>query len=387
LKQRVVYWNNIPSPYMVERFNRVAQRGNLEFEAWFSTRTEEGRSWVVDEASWEFRHHYLPGARRHLRNGVVLPPRLLRRAMPDVLVSLYASPAFLLGASFARARGARTAFWVEATGDAVSNRKPWKEAVKSKFLPRADGILTTGDDGRAFARRYAVSDERIFVVPHVVDVARYSLANRDPFERDRTRTEFGLVGVTFMYVGRLVLAKGLDHLLDAYRTLAQRTNTEVSLFIVGDGPDEMALRRKSEEAGLEGVVFAGFQDGSTLPRLYAAADVFVFPTLGDTFGMVVSEAMASGLSVIATSVSGEIQDRVTEGVNGFIVPPADSVSLRERMEVLTRDADLRRDMGRASRVKVQGQTPDLWAQAFETAIDRILGLPPARGKAAGRTKS
>ena len=56
---RIVYWNNIPAPYMVERFNAVAKRRNLEFEAWFSARTEDDRSWSVNEESWNFRWRYL----------------------------------------------------------------------------------------------------------------------------------------------------------------------------------------------------------------------------------------------------------------------------------------------------------------------------------------
>jgi glycosyltransferase involved in cell wall biosynthesis len=109
--------------------------------------------------------------------------------------------------------------------------------------------------------------------------------------------------------------------------------------------------------------------------MYAAADVFVFPTLGDTFGLVVSEAMACGLPVIATTAAGEISERVADGVNGFLVPPADSDALLERMTVLAQDPALRRRMGQASRDKVSGQTPDLWAEAFEEAIDKILAMP------------
>ncbi len=55
---RVVYWNNIPSPYMVERFNAVADRGAFEFEAWFNDRIESDRSWNVDESSWRFRFFF-----------------------------------------------------------------------------------------------------------------------------------------------------------------------------------------------------------------------------------------------------------------------------------------------------------------------------------------
>jgi glycosyltransferase involved in cell wall biosynthesis len=89
----------------------------------------------------------------------------------------------------------------------------------------------------------------------------------------------------------------------------------------------------------------------------------------------VLEAMASGLPIIATSASGEIQDRVEEGINGFIVPPGEVEPLLDRMSVLAQYADLRQRMGAASHERVSGQTPAVWAEAFEGAVDRILSLP------------
>jgi glycosyltransferase involved in cell wall biosynthesis len=183
--------------------------------------------------------------------------------------------------------------------------------------------------------------------------------------------------VTFMYAGRFSAGKGLDYLLDAFAALQQANGAEMSLLLVGDGVDEGHLRARCAEEGIENVAFVGFQDADSLPRLYAVADVFVFPTLGDTFGMVVTEAMACGLPVIATSSVGEIRERVTEGVNAFVVPPATSDALRDRMMVLATDRELRTKMGEASRRSVADQTPDVWAEAFEHAIERILAAPRA----------
>jgi glycosyltransferase involved in cell wall biosynthesis len=152
----------------------------------------------------------------------------------------------------------------------------------------------------------------------------------------------------------------------------------VSLLLVGDGLDEGFLRGRVRANGLQNVVFCGFQHDDVLPRYYAASDVFVFPTLGDPFGMVVLEAMACGLPVIATTASGEIGERVVDGVNGFLVPPASSDQLVDRMELLAREHELRRRMGRASLEKVAGQSPQQWAESFEQAIASIVAMPPAR---------
>lgn len=378
MKPRVVYWNNIPAPYMVQRFNAVAQRGNLELEVWFSARTKRGRSWKVDEHSWQFHHVYLPSINRGTYP-LALPTPLLRRSVPEVFVSLYAAPTFLLGSALASARGARTVFWVEVTFDSWVRRRRWKEVLKSAAFRNVDAIFTAGRDGRDFALRYGAPSDRIFVVPHVVDFehyARRSAAARR--ERGRLRAELGLRGITFIYVGRLWRGKGLTYLLDAFDRLQRTTPTDVSLLLVGDGVDEKLLRARSAEKRLANVVFAEFHDADFLPSLYAAADVFVFPSLGDPFGMVVPEAMACSLPVIATTASGEIQGRVVDGLNGFIVPPADSDALSERMQVLAQDPERRRAMAEASRLRVKGQSPDHWAEAFESAISRTLDLPKWR---------
>jgi glycosyltransferase involved in cell wall biosynthesis len=376
MKARVVYWNNIPAPYMVERFDAVVERGNVDLEVWFSTRTESDRSWQVAEASWRFPYRYLPAIPGRRATTIPLP---VLRSRPDVLVSLYASPSFLLGSTVARLRGIRTAYWVEVTSDATITRRRWKEHLKSELLPRADGILTAGRDGAAFAMRYGVSPDRIFTVPHVIDFDRYAQGSaRARASRATVRSRLGLRGVAFAYVGRLARGKGLDQLLDAFGTLKRENTHDVSLLLVGDGIDEARLRKRCADEGLEDVVFAGFHDGEALPRLYASADVFVFPTLGETFGMVVLEAMACGLPVISTSGAGEIADRIDEGVNGFVVPPADAEALRARMELLAGDQSLRGRMGAAATAKVAGQSPHLWAEAFEEAVHKLLALPTIR---------
>jgi glycosyltransferase involved in cell wall biosynthesis len=373
MKPRVVYWNNIPAPYMVERFNALVERGNVDLEVWFSTRTESDRSWHVVEASWRFPYRYLPAIPGRRATAIPLP---VLRSCPDVLVSIYASPSFLLGSTVARMRGIRTAYWLEVTFDAWVTRRRWKERLKSEFLPRVDGILTAGRDGAAFAMRYGVSPDRIFTVPHVIDFDRYAKGSaRARASRETVRSRLGLRGVTFAYVGRLWAGKGLDQLLDAFAGLKRENTHDVSLLLVGDGIDEARLRKRCADERLEDVVFAGFHDGDALPPLYASADVFVFPTLGDPFGMVVLEAMACGLPVISTSAAGEIADRIDEGVNGFVVPPADAEALRARMELLAGDQSLRSRMGEAATAKVAGQSPHLWAEAFEDAVDKLLAQP------------
>jgi glycosyltransferase involved in cell wall biosynthesis len=369
----VVYWNNIPSPYMVERFNEIARRDRVRLEAWFSKRTEPDRSWEVVEARWEFRYRYLPRLGNGENGGVAVPTPLSRGKAPELLVCLHAEPAFLLGWALARTRGTRTVVWVLPTYDAWVRRRAWKESLKERIFPHIDAIITTGRDGRDFALRYGAVDEQILYVSNFSSFPHFCAGCARRREgRESLRSMIGLVGTTFLYVGRLWAGKGVKYLLDAFAVLQRRLDEKVSLVLAGDGPEEANLREVCKQKGISNVFFVGFKQREEIPALYAASDVFVFPTLGDPFGQVVEEAMSCSLPVISTERAGEIRDRLTDGVEGFIVPPGNSAALLDRMERLVLDSDLRRRMGEASVRRVARNTPEHWAQQFEDAVSSVL---------------
>jgi glycosyltransferase involved in cell wall biosynthesis len=365
---------------MVDRFNSVVDRGNLELEAWFSERTTAERSWDVNETAWRFPHRYL----RRMGIGrarLEIPTPLLGRHRPDLLVSLYSDPSFLLGWALAALGGVATAFWLETTFDSWVPRHPLKELIKRRVLPSVDGILTVGDDGRRQAERYGVPADRIHYAPHSIDVRQFaedSEAARP--KRQLIRAEFGVSGCVFIYVGRLwASGKGLLALLDAFAGLQQSGSPESSLLIVGDGSDQELLTRRVRDLGLERVRFLGFRGPHELAAIYAASDVFVFPSTGDPYGLVLDEAMACGLPLISSSSVGELYLRLESGENGLIVPPSDAVALQEAMRTLAADTQTRTRMGRESRRKVEGRTPDKWAQDFESAVEEMLHLRMAAG--------
>jgi glycosyltransferase involved in cell wall biosynthesis len=368
-RPKVIYWNNIPAPYMVERFNAVADRGIIDLEAWFSKRTEADRSWMVAEESWRFAYRYLPRVGT-LEFGLALPLPLLRRR-PDLMVSLYGAPEFVVGWAVSTILGVQTAFWTEVTFDAWVSRRTYREWVKRQMFRRVGGIITAGDDGRRFARRYGAPDRRIFVVRHVVDVAHFAEGeSRSKRARTAFRAANGLHGTVFVYVGRLWGPKGVFDLLEAFDLLCRR-GVEATLVLVGDGRDEARLRARAARLG-DRVVFAGFHEKDVLPTWYAAADVFVLPTYGDPYGLVIDEAMACGLPIIATSAVGEIAERVQEGRNGTIVEPGDRKALAFAMAHMAEDRRSLAAMGAESRRMIEGWTPERWASDFEAVVAGLV---------------
>jgi glycosyltransferase involved in cell wall biosynthesis len=357
---------------MVERFNILAENVNFNFEAWFNDRIHDDRSWGVDESDWRFEYRYtrtlvIAGRRLHL------PLHLLNRRHPDVMVSLYAEPSFLCGWAIAKIRGVKTGFRVVNTFDSWIRRAPWKEAMKRWLFKRVDFIVTEGRDGREYAQRYGAQREHIYFARHGIDIPHYRNAcNMNGPERSLLRKELGAVGITFLYVGRLVNLKGLNYLLDAFKEVQSQSELVVSLVLVGDGTDETYLKHRCKIEKILNVIFVGFCPKKNLPRMYAIADAFVFPTLGDPYGLVVDEAMACSLPIISTSAAGEICDRVEDEINGFIVPPQSSRALTEAMLKLVHDPILRKRMGSVSAKKIVGHTPEKWVEDFEQIVLHMI---------------
>jgi glycosyltransferase involved in cell wall biosynthesis len=372
---RVIYWNNIPAPYLVERFNAVTRRGNIDLEAWFSSRTESDRSWIVDESAWDFRAEYVPRIPLGPR-AVAVPVGLLSRRRPDLMVSLYANASYLAGFELARLAGIRTAFRVLPTFDEWIRRHPLKERLKRAAFSRVDGVKVPGPAGAAMAARYGVPKDRIHVVTQSIDVEAFRTGRTKWHPaRESIRSELGLRGCVFLFVGRLWEGKGVSHLLAAFKTVLE-AGVDATLLLAGDGVDEGRYRLASDEGILRGrVVFTGFIQQAALPRVYAASDVVVFPTLGDPHGLVIEEAMASRLPVITTMAAGDIERRLPEGEAGFIVPAADPQSLSERMIRLARDPGLRTRMATRGDDLVSDRTHERYAEDFERFVEAVLDAP------------
>jgi glycosyltransferase involved in cell wall biosynthesis len=158
--------------------------------------------------------------------------------------------------------------------------------------------------------------------------------------RSETRLRMGIGEDEFVlgFVGRLSEEKGLNYLVEAVKQWTPKDN-RWRLVLVGDGPQRSALEQAVRDFGLAGkVLFAGFQ--SNTAAWYPAMDAFVLPSLTEGTPMVLLEAMANGIPVIATAVGG-VPAIISSGESGILVPPADPLGLLAAMQSVARDRDLR----------------------------------------------
>jgi glycosyltransferase involved in cell wall biosynthesis len=177
-----------------------------------------------------------------------------------------------------------------------------------------------------------------------------------------------------LHVGRLAPEKNVEVALDAYERLRAAVPS-LRMVVVGDGPSRGRLQARYPQ-----VRFAGTQRGTDLARHYASADVFLFPSLTDTFGNVTLEAMASGLAVVAydTAAAGM---HVQDGINGWLAQPQGGVAGAEAYFQATRRAlaaaQVNSPLRRQARQTARAADWDSVLRAFEQRLRATAGVAPA----------
>jgi colanic acid/amylovoran biosynthesis glycosyltransferase len=155
-----------------------------------------------------------------------------------------------------------------------------------------------------------------------------------------------------LFVGRLSAAKGLPILLESLAILKQ-LHPDILLTVVGDGPDREHLQQITVQLGLNNSVhYVGYKSQTEVREYFQQTDIFVMSSFAEGVPVVLMEAMASGVPVVATQIAG-VSELVDDGVNGYLVPPGNAIYLREKIEKLLIDCQLRAKFGTAGRAKVE----------------------------------
>jgi glycosyltransferase involved in cell wall biosynthesis len=212
----------------------------------------------------------------------------------------------------------------------------------------------------------------IFHAPNAVDIE--FLANRSNLSGSNQTAH--LPPRFFLYVGRLVPEKGVFDLLAAYRNLPRGVREDFGLVFVGSGVCRAELETRARGLKSGTIAFTGFLEKEELADIYARAAALVLPTHSDVWGLVVNEAMACGLPIIASSVAGCVADLVEDGWNGRIVAAGNPDVLGAAMQSLALDPELRSTMSARSRQRSRDYSPEACARGLAQAA---LGMEAVRG--------
>jgi phosphatidyl-myo-inositol alpha-mannosyltransferase len=224
-----------------------------------------------------------------------------------------------------------------------------------RLATKLHGRIAVSGAARHFINRYFPGDYQI--IPNGVDLDRFTEA--EPFDEWRDGT------LNILFVGRLEERKGFIHLLKAYHRLRKR-HVDARLLVVGSGPKAREYRRYVGLRQIRDVEFLGRVSDADKARFFASSDIFCAPSTGqESFGIVLLEAMAAGVPIVASDIHGYKQV-VQRGVQGLLVEPRNHRALAAGLYTLAHDAELRHRMGEEGRRRA----PDYsWDRVTQQIVD------------------
>ena len=224
-----------------------------------------------------------------------------------------------------------------------------------RLAAKLHGRIAVSGAARHFISRYFPGD--YVIIPNGVDLDRF--ADAEPFEELRDGT------VNILFVGRFEERKGLIHLLRAYHRLRKR-HVDARLLVIGSGPKQREYRRFVGLRQVRDVQFLGRVSDDDKARYFASADIFCAPATGqESFGIVLLEAMAAGVPIVASDIHG-YKNVVQRGVQGLLVEPRNHRALAAALYGLAGDPELRHRMGEAGRARAPEYS---WDRVAERIVD------------------
>jgi glycosyltransferase involved in cell wall biosynthesis len=211
---------------------------------------------------------------------------------------------------------------------------PLHKAVKARFhrywLGHVRGVMSMGRLGDEYFRQYGVAPDRLYRVPYTPDYDAFAALDAGRLQRFRQR--YGLCDGRryLLFSGRLAPVKRVDLLIDAFVRLADE-RPRWDLVVAGDGPLGDALRRRVPQRLHARVIWTGFLEQADLMSAYHAADVLVLPSDREPWAVVVQEAMAAGLAIVASDAVGAAHELVEDGTSGRIFRAGDGDELTQAL--------------------------------------------------------
>lgn len=265
-------------------------------------------------------------------------------------------PLFMLQALLA-CRRLRVPVIVRSESNDLKPRRYVTRLLQRRLLNQFDGFLTIGRRNHDFYRRHGISDQHLYWCPYFVDNTRFEQQSRClRSRRQQLRCQWNITAEAqcVLFCGKLISKKHIDDLVRSMDA-AYRRNRNLHLLIVGDGEQRQETEQYCRQRGLP-TTFAGFLNQSEISTAYVAADCLVLPSdAGETWGLVVNEAMACGLPVIVSDQIGCAADLVKEDVTGQVYRCGDVARLTELILDLAHNSQHWKAMGLAGQSRVRNE--------------------------------
>lgn len=370
-KPKVLFLSNIPSPYVIGYLNELGRYCDVKavFEkAADRTRPDSWKNGI--RGAVNFRLEMLRGISVSASlygckmgpapDDKAFSPGVIRHITGQydmIIVGNPCTPTGIWEILYMRLYG--IPYTIQSEGGFPGSGKGLKERFKHFLMKKAVLYFSTCELDDRYFYQYGATPDRIrryiFTSMYEKDMPVGEISEG---EKETYRRNIGADGKKMILtVGRSVPIKGFDILLRAFAGIDEHNarGDECCLYLVGADcvPEYQSIIDAEHLTNVKFISNVGFEE---LKAYYYAADVFVLPTRGDTWGLVINEAMAYGLPVVTTDMCVAGDALVEDGVNGSIVPVENVDALHETLANLIADPELCRKMGERNRVKLRGYT-------------------------------
>jgi 1,2-diacylglycerol 3-alpha-glucosyltransferase len=261
----------------------------------------------------------------------------------------------------------------------AQSRSIAKEVLKSRLVRLGQAGFVAGSAAAAYLAQLGMPEDRISLGFDAIDEQHFSDgAAHAKLYALALRERYGLPERYLLLCARLIPEKNLSAFLDALHAHREAFgDSALKVVQVGPGPLEIEIRAQVARLGLiDNFIMLGSLDYQSLPVLYGLADALILPSVSETWGLVVNEAMAAGLPVLVSELCGCTSDLVEHGGNGFVFNPRDKPAMTEALGKFARlSPEARASMGARSQVIIADWGLERFVKGFDAAANAALNAP------------
>ena len=336
--KKIILVTNIISPYRIPLYNYISQNEDFEFKVIALAEKEENREWKLQKDKINFNYQILPGWHLffrkktreipvHINIGIL---NLIWKYRPDIVItSGYDSLAYWQAFFYCKIFKKKYILWNGTTLLSSGSIGGIRGIFKKIIIKGADKYIAYSTKAREYLEYFGAEPKNIYISTNTVDVRYFhdkvfQYKNSKEFLEDRSKYP----DILFLYVGQLIKRKGIRQILKA---LSPLNDINAGLMIIGNGAEKKNLEEFCEDNGLKNIFFKGFRQQKELLEYYALADVFILPSFQEVWGLVVNEALASGLYVLSSKYAGASYDLINSE-NGRVFDPSNILETIEQMK-------------------------------------------------------
>ncbi len=329
---RVLIITNIITPYRIPLFNLISQDGRFELLVATLAYAESNRAWKIDTQNLSFFHTVLPGLHGFIKkadfpfhlNAPV--SRLIRQYDPKVVIlSGYDNISYWEAMLYCRLMRKRVILWNGTTMLSANVRRGPVALGKRWFVKSANRYVAYGTKAAEYLVSLGANPSLIHTSINTVDMDWFRQQTNTSIQSKVTLYERSKYSrLLLLYVGRLTAGKGIWNLIKA---IEQLRGMSISLLVVGDGPMKEDIVTYCHVNGLQNISFEGYVQSEGLPKYYAMADALVVPSIREVWGLVVNEALASGLYVLCSNKAAAGYDLIKQGWSGRLFNPLEEQNI------------------------------------------------------------